>query len=161
MKKRSISFELEIYSALEELSKEDQHIMEVAIAARQDAYAPYSNFYVGAAVRMKNGKIVVGNNQENASYPSGLCAERVAIFQAGAIYPELAVTSIAIAASSKNYIVNQPVAPCGNCRQSILEYECKQGSPIRLLMMGEKGDIQVCSSMSDILPLAFNSSFLK
>ena len=135
--------------------------MNRAIQARENAYAPYSNFKVGAAVLMENGEVVIGSNQENASYPSGLCAERVAVFQAGAKYPGLTIEAIAITAASDHYLVNQPAGPCGNCRQSIAEYEQKQKSPIRILLMGEKGTVIKCNAISDILPLAFNNSFLK
>lgn len=160
MQKRNVGFELLVYDALEELSEEDQLLMGAAIKARENAYAPYSNFKVGAAVKMSTGEIVVGNNQENASYPSGLCAERVAVFQAGAIYPGIPISAIAISASSDNYKVNRPAAPCGNCRQSISEYEHKQKSAIRLLLMGEIGQVYQCASIADILPLGFDSSYL-
>ena len=161
MKKEKISFELTIFDGLFELSDADQTLMGQAVAARKNAYAPYSDFKVGAAVLMGNGEVVIGNNQENASYPSGLCAERVAIFQAGARYPGMPVKAIAISAASKNYKVEMPAAPCGNCRQSISEYETRQKSPIRLLLMGETGKVFQCNSLADIMPLAFNSSFLK
>ena len=161
MKKRQVTFDLNVYDSFEALSAEDQQLMKMAVAARKDAYAPYSNFLVGAAVLMENGEVVIGNNQENASYPSGLCAERVAVFQAGAKYPGIPIKAIAITATSRNYVVGEPAAPCGNCRQSIVEYEQKQQSPIRLLLMGEAGEVLQCKSIADILPLAFNSSFLK
>ena len=161
MKKRIISFEFQIFNTLTELSKEDQAMLSTAVAARKNAYAPYSHFQVGAAVLMENGVTIIGNNQENASYPSGLCAERVAVFQAGALYPGIPIKAVAISATSNNYVVDTPAAPCGNCRQSILEYEIKQHSSIKLLMMGETGPIYQCGSVADILPLGFNSSFLK
>ena len=161
MQKQKISFDLTIFESFEELPKEDQKLMAEAIAARKNAYAPYSNFQVGAAVLLENGKTVIGNNQENASYPSGLCAERVAVFQAGAKYPGVTIRSIAIAAASNNYLVETPAAPCGNCRQSISEYEVRQKSPIALLFMGESGKVFKCASVADILPLGFDSSFLK
>ncbi|NNE76151.1 MAG: cytidine deaminase [Pricia sp.] len=161
MQKQNIGFELTIYDSLEKLSKEEQRLMNEAIHARKNAYAPYSHFQVGAAVLLQNGKIVIGSNQENASYPSGLCAERVAVFQAGALYPSGAIDSIAISATSKNYVVSTPAAPCGNCRQSILEYETRQNRPIRLFFMGEKGKVFKCDSVADILPLGFDSSFLE
>ncbi|WP_273567949.1 cytidine deaminase [Maribacter halichondriae] len=161
MKKQTVSFELITYDTLEELSQEEKSLMLKAIETRKNAYAPYSNFQVGAAVLLENGEVVIGNNQENASYPSGLCAERVAMFQAGARYPGVIIKSIAISAASKVYTVHRPAAPCGNCRQSILEYEAKQGTPIALLLMGEQGLIYKCHSVGDILPLAFDSSFLK
>jgi cytidine deaminase len=110
---------------------------------------------------MENGETVIGSNQENASYPSGLCAERVAVFQAGALYPDVPIKAVAISAASKNYVVDTPAAPCGNCRQSILEYETKQKKPIKLLLMGETGKVFQCHSIADILPLGFDSSFLK
>ncbi len=161
MQKRKVTFELSVFDSFKELSIEDQSLMEAAVQARQNAYAPYSNFNVGAAVLMENDEIVIGNNQENASYPSGLCAERVAVFQAGARHPGIKIRSIAISAASQNYKVDKPAAPCGNCRQSISEYEQKQKKPIQILMMGETGKVFKCTSVADILPLAFGSSYLK
>ena len=161
MNKRTITFDLLIFDSFEELSSKNKTVMTQAIEARKNAYAPYSNFHVGAAVLLENGEIIIGNNQENASYPSGLCAERVAVFQAGARFPGEVIKLIAISASSKDYLVDKPAAPCGNCRQSISEYEIKQGSPIELLLMGETGEVLKCASIADILPLAFNSSYLK
>lgn len=160
MKKQTISFEFSVFESLEELNKQDQNLMFKAIDARKDAYAPYSNFMVGAAVLLENDEVVIGSNQENASYPSGLCAERVAVFQAGAKYPGVTIKSIAITAMSKTHLVKKPAAPCGNCRQAISEYEYKQKSPIELLLMGEQGEIIKCQSLADILPLGFNNSYL-
>ncbi|MGB5498285.1 MAG: cytidine deaminase [Maribacter sp.] len=160
MKKQTISFELSVFESLEELNEQDLNLMLMAIDARKDAYAPYSNFMVGAAVLLENDKVVIGSNQENASYPSGLCAERVAVFQAGAKYPGVTIKSIAITAMSNTHLVKKPAAPCGNCRQAISEYEYKQKSPIELLLMGEQGEIIKCRSLADILPLGFNNSYL-
>jgi len=160
MKKETISFELSVFESLEELNEQDLNLMLMAIDARKDAYAPYSNFMVGAAVLLENDKVVIGSNQENASYPSGLCAERVAVFQAGAKYPGVTIKSIAITAMSNTHLVKKPAAPCGNCRQAISEYEYKQKSPIELLLMGEQGEIIKCRSLADILPLGFNNSYL-
>ena len=157
---KKISFDISIYDSMEELAPEDKLLMLEAIAARKNAYAPYSNFRVGAAVKMENGETVIGSNQENASYPSGLCAERVAIFYAGAKFPGVAVKTIAITATSDTYQVSVPAAPCGNCRQAIFEYEFKQKQPIRILLMGEKGNVIVCRAIEDLLPLGFNSTFL-
>jgi cytidine deaminase len=134
--------------------------MEMAVKARADAYAPYSNFKVGAAVLLLNGETVIGNNQENASYPSGLCAERVAIFQAGARYPGVPVNAIAISASSGNFDLKSPAAPCGNCRQAIHEYEQHYNSPVKILMMGVSGEVFMCDSIADLLPLAFGKTYL-
>lgn len=158
--KKELRFQITVYKNLNELAPKDKALMLQAVSARKNAYAPYSNFRVGAAVSLANAEIVIGSNQENASYPSGLCAERVAIFHAGAKFPNVSVNTVAITAASDNYEVTSPAAPCGNCRQAMYEYEFKQKQPIRLLLMGEKGSIIECSSVDDILPLGFNSSFL-
>ena len=160
MKKKRISFDLSVYDKMENLEIKELQLMNKAIAARKNAYAPYSNFQVGAAVLLENGEVVIGNNQENASFPAGLCAEGVAIFQAGAIFPGVVIKAIAISAASKNYTVDKPVAPCGICRQSISEYEIRQKAPITLLMMGEKGEVFKCESVAHILPLGFDGSYL-
>ena len=146
MKKQEVSFQLEVYNGVEDLTEEDSRLLLKAVEARKNAYAPYSNFQVGAAILLKNGEVVLGNNQENACYPSGLCAERVAIFQAGAIYPNVVIKAVAISATSLNYQVDTPAAPCGNCRQAMSEYEVKQEQPIQLLMMGEIGKVLKCKS---------------
>ncbi len=153
--------EIEVYASITQLSKSDQALMNKAKAAVEDAYAPYSRFQVGAALQLANGKIVIGNNQENAAYPSGLCAERVAIFQAGALYPNSAVKTIAISCKSKLKPVLAPVTPCGACRQSMAEYETRSGKAIRVIMMGEKGSVYVAKSVHDLLPLLFDGSMIK
>jgi len=158
--RKNISFDITVHSSFDELNNKDQILMKAAIKARQDAYAPYSNFNVGAAVLLENGVIVEGNNQENASYPSGLCAERVAVFYAGAKFPGIRIKAIAISAASATHEVSEPAAPCGNCRQAISEYEFRQGDPIKILLMGETGSIIECDSLADLLPLGFNSTFL-
>ncbi|RRQ47429.1 cytidine deaminase [Maribacter algicola] len=158
--KKKIGFDIIIYDSFEELEESDRRLLERSVAARNNAYAPYSNFQVGAALELENGEIVTGNNQENASYPSGLCAERVAVFYAGAKFPNMAIKSLAISVISKNNEVLEPAAPCGNCRQSLFEYEYRQKSPIRILMMGAKGKVVECSSVADILPLGFDNTYL-
>lgn len=159
--KKKISFNITIYGSIGELSANDKILMAAAVNARKKAYAPYSNFSVGASVLLANGKIIEGNNQENASYPSGLCAERVAVFYAGAKFPNIKIQTIAISAGSSTYEVNTPAAPCGNCRQAISEYEFKQNSPIKIILMGETGSVIECNSLADLLPLGFNSTYLK
>jgi cytidine deaminase len=134
--------------------------MDHAIKARSRAYAPYSKFTVGCALITSKGTIVTGNNQENAAYPSGLCAERVAIFAAGANYPDEDILKIAITASPINDSLKKPVPPCGACRQSIAEYEKKQDSPIQIIFMGASGDIYRSASISDLLPLIFDKKYL-
>lgn len=160
MEKRTLSFELAVFESVEALSPEDRQLLQQAKDAQAGAYAPYSHFKVGAAVLLSNGKVVIGSNQENASYPSGLCAERVAVFQAGAQFPGVRIDKIAITASAANAPTSKPAAPCGNCRQAIFEYEHKQGKPIELLLMGSIGEIYKCPSVKDLLPLAFSDDYL-
>lgn len=138
-----------------------QSLLDQAIKTRENAYAPYSNFQVGAAVLMDNGVVVLGNNQENAAYPSGLCAERVAIFHAAANYPNVPIKAIAISASDKNTPTTTPASSCGNCRQAMAEYEQKQQQPISLLCMGASGEVIQIDSVLSLLPFAFSSEFLK
>lgn len=160
MKKIEITTSLEIYNTIEELPLDIKSLMLQAIEIRKKAYAPYSNFQVGAAIALENGSIVLGSNQENAAYPSGLCAERVAIFQAGSLYPNTPITSIAISATSTVNPVESPIPPCGACRQSIAEYECKQEQPIKIYFMGETGEIYASDSLKNLLPLSFDKKFL-
>ena len=135
------------------LSKEDRRLCDAAICAAHRAYAPYSQFHVGAAALLDDGTIVEGNNQENKAYPSGLCAERVALFAAGAAFPDTPVVAMAIVAI-KNGVLQSSVAPCGGCRQVMLETEQRYGQPVRLLLCGKDETILVPSA-SDLLPLAF------
>ena len=160
MEKRHLGFDLMIYGGVDELSAEDGELMSRAREARNGAYAPYSGFHVGAAVLLASGEVVSGNTQENASFPSGLCAERVAVFYAGATHPGIRILSIAISASGRVRELSVPAAPCGNCRQAILEYEQQQGYPIRILMQGAQGKIYECPSVASLLPLGFDGSFL-
>ena len=160
MEKRHVGFDLTVYGSEQELSPDDLNLLQKARHAREGAYAPYSGFKVGAAVLLESGEMVFGNNQENASFPSGLCAERVAVFQAGARYPGISIKSIAITATGRVTKLKIPAAPCGNCRQSMLEYETRQGRPIRIIMQGESGVIYECPSVASLLPLGFDESFL-
>lgn len=160
MKKIKLETTFTVFDNISELSNEDNQLLTEAIKSRNMAYAPYSNFNVGAAILLDNGKIVTGNNQENAAYPSGMCAERVAIFSAGALYPNTIILKIAISASSSNKKVTKPVGPCGACRQAIAEYEYKQDRSIHIFFMGETGQIIKADSLKDLLPLSFDSSYL-
>lgn len=160
MKEISITTQFSVFESIEELSKDIQDLMNEAIAIRKKAYAPYSKFRVGAALLLDNGKIVLGSNQENAAYPSGLCAERVAIFHAGAIYPEAKILKIAISAASDTNPTIAPIPPCGSCRQSIAEYEIKQETPIEIYFMGEIGAIYQSASLKNLLPFMFDKKFL-
>ncbi len=160
MKEININTKILVFNGIIDLPLEIQSLMNQAIEVRKKAYAPYSKFRVGAAILLDNGKIVLGSNQENAAYPSGLCAERVAIFQAGAIYPESKIIKIAITAASDSNPTKTPIPPCGACRQSIAEYEFKQETPIEIYFMGETGEIFKSESINNLLPLSFDKSSL-
>lgn len=160
MKKRHIGFELKIYDSSDELSAADATLLLEAKKAMKNAYAPYSKFSVGAALLLENGEVILGNNQENASFPAGLCAEGVAIFNAGANHPQKRIDAIAVMASSQLHSSNTPAAPCGVCRQAIAEFENKQKHPIRIIMAAPPGPVYICDSIAHLLPLGFDSSFL-
>jgi cytidine deaminase len=160
MKEITITTQFSVFDSVQELPTDIQYLMQQAVAIRKNAYAPYSLFRVGVALVLDNGKIVLGSNQENAAYPSGLCAERVAIFQAGAIYPEAKILKMAITAASDNNKTTTPIPPCGSCRQSIAEYEIKQNTPIEIYFMGEIGAIYKSASLKNLLPFMFDKNFL-
>lgn len=160
MNKITISTTLQVYDDINEVPEEIQALMNSAIEARHNAYAPYSKFNVGAALLLDNNEVVIGSNQENASYPSGLCAERTAVYYAGAKYPNAKILKMAITASSQNQVTDKPIPPCGACRQSIAEYEIKQNQPIEIYFMGAKGKVVKSESLSDLLPLLFDNSVL-
>lgn len=161
MKKRELKITYAEFESEKDLNQADRELMDKARAAADMAYAPYSNFYVGAALLLKNGKIITGNNQENVAYPSGLCAERVAIYAAGASYPDVAIDTIAVTCKSKAFEVNEPLSPCGACRQAIAEYETRHKTNIRILLAGESGTIRMLESISDLLPFMFKAEELK
>ena len=145
----------------DELPPADKALLDEAARSVEKAYAPYSGFHVGAAVLLENGTVVSGNNQENASYPLGLCAERVALFAASANHPGIKIKAIAVAAASKQFEVNKPVAPCGACRQVIAEYEHLHKNSIRIILSGESGNVLVAEGINNFLPLQFTSDDLK
>lgn len=161
MKKRELKITYAEFENDTELKASDKELLNKARIAADKAYAPYSNFYVGAALLLKNGTIITGNNQENVAYPSGLCAERVAIYAAGASYPDEAIDTIAVTCKSKTFEVNEPLSPCGACRQAIAEYETRHKSKIRILLAGERGKIMMVESISDLLPFMFKAEELK
>lgn len=139
-----------------ELTAEEQHLIELAIEATRRSYAPYSRFCVGAAVRLDNGVEVIGCNQENAAYPSGLCAERTALFSAGAQYPDVGVKILAIAARGTNgELQEEPISPCGSCRQVIIESETRAKHPIRILLYGRKY-VYAIDGIRQLMPLSFS-----
>ena len=147
------------YNSVWDLPDADQQLVFKAREASQKAFAPYSGYYVGAAVQLNNGDIICGNNQENAAFPTGLCAERVALFYAHASFPEVPVKILAVTASTKNGIVDGPVAPCGSCRQALIESEVRFKLPIRIILDGKK-KIQVFEDVGSLLPFAFKPESL-
>ena len=160
MKEINITTKLNVFENFSELPIDIQSLMTSAIEIRKKAYAPYSQFRVGVAILLDNGAIILGSNQENAAYPSGLCAERVAIFYAGANYPDAKILKIAISATSDLNVNTTPIPPCGSCRQSIAEYESKQEAPIEMYFMGEIGEVYKSDSLKNLLPFTFDKHFL-
>jgi cytidine deaminase len=150
----------ELY-AYEELSEQDRQLIESAKQATQQSYAPYSQFHVGAAVLLEDGTTITGTNQENAAYPSGLCAERTALFHASSTHPDKAVVALAIAAHTKGEFTNNPISPCGACRQVMLEIEQRHARPIRILLYGTEGVYVIEGGVRELLPLTFGASFFK
>ena len=156
MTERQIQISYQEYNSIEEMNPEDRELAAEAIKAMQGAYAPYSHFHVGAAVRMSNGQIVRGANQENAAFPSGLCAERTAMFAAGARYPDKDMLSIALAGGVMGRLGREPATPCGACRQVMAQYQAKSGKPMSVIMISSDR-IWKFEKVDDILPLIFDS----
>ena len=155
MKNFNITAKIQICS-YDELPPEEKNLIDCAKEACSRAYAPYSQFQVGAAVLLANGEVVTGSNQENVAFPSGLCAERTVLFYANSQYPEQAVRSLAIAAYTQGDFVDKPISPCGACRQVILETEMRYRSPVRIFLYG-KSEIYIVEGIKDLLPLAFDA----
>lgn len=160
-KKIILETQLEVFETLSALPEAIQNLMNKAQQARKNAYAPYSHFGVGAAILLENDKIVIGNNQENAAFPSGLCAERVAAFAAGTQFPNISWNAIAISAGAINKDNTQPIPPCGACRQSLAEYEVRQDAAIEVYFMGTSGNVVKAPSVQSLLPLLFDQSYLQ
>ena len=160
MRKIEISTSVTVFSNVSELPVDDKILMGKAIDARKNAYAPYSKFNVGAALLLDNDEVVLGNNQENAAYPSGMCAERVAIWKAGSTFPGVKIKKLAITASSTIAKVDKPVGPCGACRQTLSEFEINQKEPFEVIFMGEVGEVVKTASLLSLLPFSFDSSYL-
>jgi cytidine deaminase len=161
MKEQKFEFSFEVYESVDELGQEDQQLLQEARDVIKNAYAPYSNFYVGAAARLSNGKIVTGSNQENASFPVGICAERVLLSSASSLYPGAPIETMAVTYQSQAVKSDHPISPCGMCRQSLQEFESRMKKPIRLILGGMEGKIYVIQSASQLLPLAFTSEELE
>lgn len=159
MKTTEIRIVVHEFENIDELPEEDRNLLFEARRITRMAYAPYSGFFVGAAVLLEKGLIVTGNNQENSAYPSGLCAERVALFYANANYPESEVKAIAISAAKNGVLVNDPVKPCGSCRQALAETEVRFKTPIRIILDGQDS-ILVLNGVESLLPLSFSKKDL-
>ena len=161
MNKEEFRFEYQVFSSAYELTKEDAWLLNEGREVTAAAYAPYSNFNVGAVAKLANGEIVAGTNQENASYPVGICAERVLLASAASLYPNIAIDTIAISYNNNNGESIHPISPCGMCRQSLVEYEERVKQPIRLLLSGLEGKVIVVNKANLLLPLSFGSIDLK
>ena len=157
-KKIELSF---ILAHLNELSAQEQQLVANAKSAFKTAYAPYSGFLVGASVLLENGEVINGSNQENIAYPSGLCAERVALFYAGAKFPDVKINTVAISVLSKNFEVKDVISPCGACRQVMAEYEDKQHRPIKVILHSPTDEVLIANKVEDLLPFMFKSPSLK
>ena len=153
MKKLKIEIDYD-FCQLDELSEQDLNLIESAKAAVKNSYANYSHFHVGAALRLHDGRVVIGANQENAAFPSGLCAERTAIFAAQSHYPEQAIDALAIVAHNEKGFLSDPITPCGACRQVMLEMEDRYKQNVRVLLYGTSG-VYILKSVKDLLPFAF------
>lgn len=160
MKKERFICPYTVFDNLDEMDPQDAELMRRAHEATRSAYAPYSKFNVGAAVRLANGEIVTGNNIENAAYPSGLCAERVAMFAAMAKYPRVAFEALAVTAHSQTKLIAEPVAPCGACRQVMVEVEQLSKRPLRVMCQGQEGPIMVFEGIESLMPFIFLDKFL-
>ena len=156
MSEKQLIIHYEEFASVGEMTPEDQELVAMALEAQKGSYSPYSRFQVGAALRLADGTIIKGANQENAAYPSGLCAERTALFYAGANYPDVAADSLAIAGSDKGVLCESPASPCGACRQVMAETQKRFGRPLKTIWVGSKR-IRKFQSVDDILPFIFDS----
>ncbi len=161
MKIRNIKIEIEEYENTDSLPKQDREMLTSATQAIDGSYAPYSEFHVGAAALLDNGELILGSNQENAAYPSGLCAERVTLFYAKSQFPDAVVKTLAVTAKADHYEIDHPITPCGACRQVIAEVQNRQEEKIRVIMKGETGKVQVVNGIEHLLPLMFREEKLK
>ncbi len=160
MQKAKIEFEYEIYNSIEELLPEDKDLLEQARNITSIAYAPYSKFLVGAAAILENGAVVKGTNQENASYPVGICAERTLLGAAAMMHTNVPIVTMAIAYNNLSGKSDEPVSPCGMCRQGLSEYENRTGKSIRIILSGMEGKIFIIENVGHLLPFSFNGDHL-
>lgn len=161
MKENKFEFNYKVYDNISELPEESQWLLKEAREVTANAYAPYSNFQVGAVAKLANGEIVAGSNQENASFPVGLCAERVLLASVSSLFPRIPIETVAISYKSEHQKSDHPISPCGICRQSLQEFESRVNHPVQLILGGMEGPVYVIDSASRLLPLAFTSEELR
>jgi len=161
MKENKFEFNYNVFESIDELPEDLKKLLTEARAITEQAYAPYSNFQVGAIAKLANGETVSGSNQENASFPVGLCAERVLLASVSSVYPKVPIETIAISYKSENVKSDHPISPCGICRQALQEYEGRINHPVKLILGGMTGPVYVIDSASRLLPLAFTSEELR
>jgi len=159
--RQKFEFEYELLGDKGQLTELDQALLEAAQLATKTAYAPYSNFLVGAAARLSNGQIVIGSNQESTSFPVGICAERTLVNSVGSQFPALSITAMAISYQPVGKDSKEPISPCGMCRQSLLDFENRYEAPIRIILSGMEGEVMVIPSAANLLPFGFDGSILK
>ena len=161
MDTKEYKFEFQVYDSADDLTMDDAWLLSEAREVTKNAYAPYSNFHVGAVAKLANGETVAGTNQENASYPVGICAERSLLASASSLFPNIPILTMAISYDNLNGESNRPISPCGMCRQALNEYENRLKTPIRLILGGLEGKVYVIEKSSQLLPFNFSSSDLK
>jgi cytidine deaminase len=161
MKESKFEFNYKVYDSIDELPEDQQWLLNEAREVTEQAYAPYSHFQVGAVARLANGEIVAGTNQENASFPVGLCAERVLLASISSLFPKVPIETVAISYKGEGHASDHPISPCGICRQSLQEFESRVSHPVQLVLGGLTGPVYVIDSASRLLPLAFTSEELR
>jgi cytidine deaminase len=161
MKKESYPFDITVYDSIDEMNLDDAALLREARLTTKNAYAPYSHFNVGAFAKLVNGETISGTNQENASYPAGICAERTLMATAAVLYPGVAIETMAISYHNLNGHSNKPVSPCGICRQTLVEFQKRTSHPIRIILSGMEGEVQIIENSAALLPLGFTSDDMK
>ena len=161
MNKEEYKFEISVYDSIEELNEEDAFLLSEARKITENAYAPYSHFNVGAFARLANGQTIGGTNQENASYPAGICAERTLMSAAGTLFPGVGIETMAISYHNLQGHSSTPASPCGICRQFFAEFQTRTGHPIRVILSGMEGKVQIVEDVINLLPLVFTAEDMK
>jgi cytidine deaminase len=161
MKEKKFEFNYTVYENIDELPEAEKNLLTEARDVTEHAYAPYSRFQVGAIAKLANGELIKSSNQENASFPVGLCAERVLLATVSSLYPKIPIESIAVSYKSTEQKSDHPISPCGICRQALQEYEGRINQPVELILGGMEGPVYVIDSATRLLPLAFTSEELR